>query len=86
MKMEINEAWDFIKWILSGAVTGLSFIMVYLFNQIQSLKDKMSVNKEKIALNDAHDKNTDGILAELKEIIKDNHKDLSSKIDQLITK
>ena len=75
-----NQSWDFIKWILSGAVTGLSFVMIYFFNQIQFLKDKVSQNEKAIALNDAHDHTTDGVLSELKILIQK----LDGKIDQLL--
>tara|TARA_R110000822_G_scaffold80191_2_gene191252 strand:- start:15193 stop:15462 length:270 start_codon:yes stop_codon:yes gene_type:complete len=75
-----DETWDLLKYFLSGAITMLAFIMVYFFNQIQSLGIRISDNEKAIALNDAHDKTTDGVLSELKEMIKK----LDGKIDQLL--
>ena len=80
--MENIDSWDFLKFILSGVVTGLSFVMVYFFNQIQKMKDKIADNKQAIALNDQHDINTDRTLLELKSLIER----LESKIDTLILK
>ena len=84
-----NESWDFIKWLLSGAVMLLGFALLYLFNQIQALKegiqtvrDEVKENKQAIALNDQHDNVTDGVLGELKDMIKA----LGEKIDTLISK
>tara|TARA_R110000772_G_scaffold26013_1_gene67434 strand:- start:42 stop:296 length:255 start_codon:yes stop_codon:yes gene_type:complete len=77
-----NQSWDFLKWLLTGVVTGLSFIMVYFFNQIQSIKDKIGLNEKAIALNDQHDSITDKTLIELKDMIQK----LDSKIDQLLLK
>jgi len=78
--MENIDSWDFLKFILSGVVTGLSFVMVYFFNQIQKMKDKIADNKQAIALNDQHDINTDRTLLELKSLIER----LETKIDTLI--
>tara|TARA_R110000782_G_scaffold249672_1_gene336902 strand:+ start:123 stop:377 length:255 start_codon:yes stop_codon:yes gene_type:complete len=75
-----NQSWDFIKWILSGVVTGLSFVMVYFFNQIQILKEKISLNEKDIALNDQHDFITDKTLVDLKAVIER----LESKVDRLL--
>ena len=75
-----NQSWDFLKWILTGVVTGLSFIMVYFFNQIQTIKEKLSENEKDIALNNQHDANTDGVLVELKQLIER----LDTKIDQIL--
>jgi|TARA_R110000796_G_scaffold96163_1_gene201734 hypothetical protein len=75
-----NQSWDFIKWILSGVVTGLSFVMVYFFNQIQILKEKISLNEKDIALNDQHDFITDKTLVDLKAVIER----LESKVDKLL--
>lgn len=72
----------FFKVCLSGVVTGLSFVMVYFFNQIQIMKEKITDNKQAIALNDQHDINTDRTLLELKSLIER----LESKIDTLILK
>lgn len=80
--MENIDSWDFLKFVLSGAVTGLSFVMVYFFNQIQTMKEKITDNKQAIALNDQHDINTDRTLLELKSLIER----LESKIDTLILK
>jgi hypothetical protein len=77
-----NQSWDFLKWILTGVVTGLSFIMVYFFNQINNLKDQMNLNRQSILLNDQHDKTTDSTLSELKVLIER----LDSKLDQIILK
>ena len=80
--MENIDSWDFLKFVLSGVVTGLSFVMVYFFNQIQIIKEKITDNKQAIALNDQHDINTDRTLLELKSLIER----LESKIDTLILK
>lgn len=80
--MENIDSWDFLKFVLSGVVTGLSFVMVYFFNQIQIMKEKITDNKQAIALNDQHDINTDRTLLELKSLIER----LESKIDTLILK
>lgn len=80
--MENIDSWDFLKFVLSGVVTGLSFVMVYFFNQIQIMKEKITDNKQSIALNDQHDINTDRTLLELKSLIER----LESKIDTLILK
>jgi len=80
--MENIDSWDFLKFVLSGVVTGLSFVMVYFFNQIQTMKEKITDNKQAIALNDQHDINTDRTLLELKSLIER----LESKIDTLILK
>jgi hypothetical protein len=80
--MENIDSWDFLKFVLSGVVTGLSFVMVYFFNQIQMMKEKITDNKQAIALNDQHDINTDRTLLELKSLIER----LESKIDTLILK
>ena len=80
--MENIDSWDFLKFVLSGVVTGLSFVMVYFFNQIQMMKEMITDNKQAIALNDQHDINTDRTLLELKSLIER----LESKIDTLILK
>lgn len=80
--MENIDSWDFLKFVLSGVVTGLSFVMVYFFNQIQVMKEKITDNKQAIALNDQHDINTDRTLLELKSLIER----LEGKIDTLILK
>ena len=80
MDLHNDDSWDFLKWLLTGVVTGLSFIMVYFFNQIQMLKDRMQENKQSILLNDQHDKTTDNTLKEIKVLIER----LEAKIDNLI--
>jgi hypothetical protein len=76
----MQEVEGILKWVLTSAVTGLSFIMVYFFNQIQWIKGKLSDQKQSIALNDAHDKNTDNVLLEIKGMISR----LESKLDDLL--
>ena len=62
----MQEVEGILKWVLTSAVTGLSFIMVYFFNQTQALGRRISENEKAIALNDQHDTTTDGVLLELK--------------------
>ena len=76
----MEQSWDFLKWLLTGVVTGLSFIMVYFFNQIQFLKDRIGGNEKEIALNNLHDSVTDKTFIELKLLIER----LDAKIDQLL--
>jgi hypothetical protein len=76
----MEQSWDFLKWILTGVVSGLSLIMVYFFNQIQFLKDRVGGNEKEIALNNQHDSVTDKTFIELKLLIER----LDAKIDQLL--
>ena len=75
-----NETWDLLKYILTGVVSGLSLVMVYFFNQIQMIREKVSDNATAIALNDQHDVNTDETMQELKQLIRE----VNSKLDQLL--
>ena len=77
-----SESWDLVKSVMSGAITVLGFALLYLFNQIQSLKEKVSENEKAIALNDQHDTTTDNVLSE----IKDNLKTIDKKIDMILMK
>jgi len=84
-----KDSMDFIKWLLSGAVLGLGGFLIYLFNQLQATKEKIQEvrdevrdNKESIALNDAHDITTDGVIKKIEEFMKD----LTKKVDRLLEK
>ena len=78
----MQEVEGILKWVLTSAVTGLSFIMVYFFNQTQALGRRISENEKAIALNDQHDNTTDSAIMELKSMIIA----LGVKIDELIKK